>query len=170
MAAKRASAILPSIDVIAMQQHANTAEESAKSANNSSNMVRDKVLRFEQAKHPEAVAEQHRTDKTLYLLRQDGHVQHKAAVFRPPRYVTPVDVAVQTEPEKRRPSIPMVVVSTAEEGASNLRIPVEQDSFSSASSERGVVEGDEEWYVPDEDWEDDVAEQEHIIAEWLLGG
>lgn len=169
MAAKRASAILPSIDVVAMQQQqqASSSEDLIRAANRNS-IVRDKVLRFEQAKNSTEVTTADHKDKTLYLLRQDGNVQHKAAVFRPPRYVTPVDVAVQTEADQ--PSIPTVVVSTVENETGTTVRPVDQDSFSIGSSERGVVEGDEEWYVPDEDWEDDIAEQEHIIAEWLLGG
>ncbi|KAI8140514.1 hypothetical protein BJV82DRAFT_671590 [Fennellomyces sp. T-0311] len=57
-----------------------------------------------------------------------------------------VEVGVQTDPE-----LPHVVVT--------------EDS----GSEQGIVVGDEEWFVPDEDWEEDEREQEHTIVEWLLG-
>ena len=56
-----------------------------------------------------------------------------------------LDAGVQTDPE-----LPRVVVT--------------EDS----GSEQGIVVGDEEWFVPDEDWEDEH-EQEHTIVEWLLG-
>jgi hypothetical protein len=35
-------------------------------------------------------------------------------------------------------------------------------------SERGVVDGDEEWFLDDE-WEEDEVEDESAVAEWLLG-
>ncbi|KAI7861060.1 hypothetical protein BDC45DRAFT_493430 [Circinella umbellata] len=56
-----------------------------------------------------------------------------------------LDAGVQTDPE-----LPRVVVT--------------EDT----GSEHGIVVGDEEWFVPDEDWEDEH-EQEHTIVEWLLG-
>ncbi|KAI9250508.1 hypothetical protein BDA99DRAFT_522687 [Phascolomyces articulosus] len=58
-----------------------------------------------------------------------------------------LEAGVQTDPE-----LPRVII-TAED----------------CSSERGIVVGDEEWFVPDEDWEEDEHEQEHTIVEWLLG-
>ncbi|ORZ16916.1 hypothetical protein BCR42DRAFT_450753 [Absidia repens] len=35
-------------------------------------------------------------------------------------------------------------------------------------SEHGVVVGDEEWFLPEDEWED-TQEQEHAVVEWLLG-
>ncbi|KAI8065922.1 hypothetical protein BC940DRAFT_303206 [Gongronella butleri] len=42
------------------------------------------------------------------------------------------------------------------------------DDMDDDFSEHGVVDGDEEWFLPDEEWED-FAEQDSAVAEWLLG-
>ncbi|CAO3607673.1 unnamed protein product [Cunninghamella blakesleeana] len=40
--------------------------------------------------------------------------------------------------------------------------------INSSSSEKGMIDGDEEWFMEDEDWED-TQEQDTMMAEWLLG-
>ncbi|KAI9482625.1 hypothetical protein BDB00DRAFT_856882 [Zychaea mexicana] len=82
-------------------------------------------------------------EKVLKFERADQH----GAATQTPKAVY-LDAGVQTEPE-----LPRLVVTAEEDGV----------------SERGIVVGDEEWFVPDEDWEEDEHEQEHTIVEWLLG-
>ncbi|CAO3597559.1 unnamed protein product [Absidia cylindrospora] len=46
-----------------------------------------------------------------------------------------------------------------------------EDTFGDGStngSEQGMVDGDEEWFMQDEDW-DDVHDQDSLMVEWLLG-
>ncbi|CAO3587622.1 unnamed protein product [Absidia cylindrospora] len=42
------------------------------------------------------------------------------------------------------------------------------NSQDDTASEHGVVVGDEEWFLPEDEWED-AQEQEHAVVDWLLG-
>lgn len=132
-------------------------------------LVRDKVLKFEQppAQPEQNAASSSRRERMLHLLRQDATtIEQRASVFRPARQVTPVEVGVQTDPIELVPHV--VVTSEGKTKKGEGRRP-SQFSIRSSASERGVIEGDEEWFVPDEDWEEDEREQEHTLVEWLLG-
>lgn len=143
--------------------------------------MRDKVLRFEQG-GPESASPllvDRRRDRTLYVLRQQQETtsvqrQQRAPVFLPPRYVIPVDMAVQTDLDNKKQenvSLPQVVVSTVSSSSSSSSgLEHRRPSNNSSASEKGMIEGDEEWFVPDEVWEEeDTKDKEQTVTEWLLG-
>ncbi|KAI9299896.1 hypothetical protein BJ944DRAFT_273746, partial [Cunninghamella echinulata] len=50
----------------------------------------------------------------------------------------------------------------------SLLLTKQQSGITSTGSEKGMIDGDEEWFMQDEDWED-AQEQDTMMAEWLLG-
>lgn len=139
--------------------------------------VLDKVLKFEQ-NSLEDFAQQHhrqhrasayipRRERFLYLQREPGVLERRTATPLPKRSAG-VDAQTQTdfsEPETVPQAPALIVTSEDATGATTRR---EIDVESERSSECGLVDGDEEWFLQDDDWED-VGEQETAVVEWLLG-
>lgn len=120
-------------------------------SNNNSNAVLDKVLKFERASTlDEDVAHQRvshmpRRERFLYLQQDPSAFERKSMIAQkqPPvvRRVG-IDQGVQTDP------------------------PIIKEAHQDEKEERGLVDGDEEWFLQDDEWD----EQEEItIVEWLLG-
>ncbi|ORZ04489.1 hypothetical protein BCR42DRAFT_497014 [Absidia repens] len=92
------------------------------------------------------------------------------------RFAAGVSMAIQTEPEVARQAAaaaaPPALMITDDDGKHHHQhsptIMTPTVDHSDAVSEHGVVDGDEEWFLPDDEWED-VQEQENAVAEWLLG-
>lgn len=114
--------------------------------------VLDKVLKFESsiADH-QRVSHMPRRERFLYLQQDPSAIERKSLVNRKTivkpiiRRVEGVDQGVQTDP---------IESSTSE------------DSSSSSDSEHGEVDGDEEWFLQDSEWDE---QEETAIVEWLLG-
>ncbi|CAO3619211.1 unnamed protein product [Cunninghamella echinulata] len=107
------------------------------------------------------------------------------------RFAAGVSLGIQTDQQEEQeekvmtPSTPTLVV-TDESGHSKnasstlsaknkklssssiMKMNNDLDSDNDSGSEHGIVEGDEEWFLPDDEWED-IQEQENAVAEWLLG-
>jgi hypothetical protein len=117
-----------------------------------------------------------RRDRILQLLQQQ-------------RKPTMVDSSMQTDALPGIPSLASLLKRSslsAKTGVPTLVVPDEQeqrrpprpgsdrstvytlDGGSTTGSERGLVDGDEEWFMQDEDW-DDTQDQDSAMAEWLLG-
>ncbi|KAI8980809.1 hypothetical protein BDB01DRAFT_851550 [Pilobolus umbonatus] len=127
-----------------------------------SNAVLDKVLKFERASSLDDVAHQRvshmpRRERFLYLQQDPSAIERKSTIPRKtvstvqtkPRTVVGVDQSIQTEP---------IVEPKKEEE--------EKDDDSSVEGEHGLVDGDEEWFLQDDEWDD---QEESAIVEWLLG-
>lgn len=71
-------------------------------------------------------------------------------------------------------SVPILIVPDEQEQGRTPRAGSDRsavytlDGGSTSGSERGLVDGDEEWFMQDEDWED-TQDQDSVMAEWLLG-
>lgn len=113
--------------------------------------VLDKVLKFESsiADH-QRVSHMPRRERFLYLQQDPSAIERKSIVNRKTivkpitRRVIGVDQGVQTEP----------IVETKK------KVEEEEDS------EHGEVDGDEEWFLQDSEWDE---QEETAIVEWLLG-
>lgn len=155
--------------------------------------VLDKVMQFERANSLDDSAQQHhrqqrtasympRRERFLYLQREPGLLERRSTTYtttahasRPP--VT-VDAGVQTDPvlvtnHDDDNDGPPALVITDETGVSISKSIhagdiSDSENLSDKSSERGLVEGDEEWFLQDDEW-DDVQDQENAVVEWLLG-
>ncbi|KAI9300313.1 hypothetical protein BJ944DRAFT_244313 [Cunninghamella echinulata] len=107
------------------------------------------------------------------------------------RFAAGVSLGIQTDQQEEQeekimtPSTPTLVVTDESGNSKNasstlsaknkktssssiMRINNDLDSDNDSGSEHGIVEGDEEWFLPDDEWED-IQEQENAVAEWLLG-
>ncbi|RUO96417.1 hypothetical protein BC936DRAFT_142069, partial [Jimgerdemannia flammicorona] len=70
--------------------------------------------------------------------------------------------------QRHKAKTPMLVLSAENEDGSVIEQEVELSDVET-EEEKGVVIGDEEWFLDaDEEWEDDEAD-EALVAEWLLG-
>ncbi|ORZ02815.1 hypothetical protein BCR43DRAFT_482217 [Syncephalastrum racemosum] len=141
--------------------------------------VLDKVLKFEQ-NSIEDFAQQHhrqhrasayipRRERFLYLQREPGVLERRTATATAfPKRTVGVDAQTQTDfsEQKSVPQAPALIVTS--EDAAGVTTRREIDVESERSSECGLVDGDEEWFLQDDDWED-VGEQETAVVEWLLG-
>lgn len=107
------------------------------------------------------------------------------------RFAAGVSLGIQTDQQEEQeekimtPSTPTLVVTDESGNSKNasstlptknkktssssiMRMNNDLDSDNDSGSEHGIVEGDEEWFLPDDEWED-IQEQENAVAEWLLG-
>ncbi|KAI9491873.1 hypothetical protein BDB00DRAFT_830991 [Zychaea mexicana] len=149
--------------------------------------VLDKVMQFEQANSLDDFAQQHhrqhrasayipRRERFLYLQREPGVLERRTNTFaNKPRPIA-VDAEVQTEPialptastststteDDNAP--PALVITTEDDMGVTTRKELDMES----GSEHGMVDGDEEWFLQDDEWED-TQEQETAVVEWLLG-
>ncbi|KAG0168121.1 hypothetical protein DFQ28_006416 [Apophysomyces sp. BC1034] len=135
--------------------------------------VLDKVLKFEGATSLDDYRASYvpRRQRFVYLQRNTNALERKTT--RPLSRVAPmgVDMAVQTEPsEKKEDVAPTLVVTTEDDSLGTMaRREIDAESIMShRSSERGVMDGDEEWFLQDDEW-DDIQDQENAVVEWLLG-
>ncbi|KAI9321370.1 hypothetical protein BX666DRAFT_2023511 [Dichotomocladium elegans] len=154
--------------------------------------VLDKVLQFERANSVDDSAQEYyrqqrassympRRERFLYLQSEPGLLERRTASAIKPRPIM-VDVEVQTDPitivdedddeydddnEEQESAGPPALVITDEMGISVSK-ELEVDNFSERSSEHGMVDGDEEWFLQDDEWDDDQ-DQENAVVEWLLG-
>ncbi|CAO3601459.1 unnamed protein product [Absidia cylindrospora] len=156
--------------------------------------VLDRVLQFERAYSVDDDSLQQRRassyiprrERFMYLQRDPHALEKKptstpsttttSTVVRPgtsatiaaaaARFAAGVSMAIQTEPE------PPALMITDDDGKHHHQhsptTMMTPNDLSDAVSEHGVVDGDEEWFLPEDEWED-VHEQENAVAEWLLG-
>lgn len=145
-----------------------TIADSLYSTNNNSNAVLDKVLKFERASSLDDVAHQRvshmpRRERFLYLQQDPSAIERKSTItstakkttITPPLRRQPVvgiDQGVQTDPQ----STP--VTESIITPPSSIKKEDEE--------ERGMVDGDEEWFLQDDEWDE---QEETAIVEWLLG-
>ncbi|RUS13997.1 hypothetical protein BC937DRAFT_94493 [Endogone sp. FLAS-F59071] len=79
---------------------------------------------------------------------------------------SPVTAVAEEKPKSQNP---MLVLSAENEDGSVVEQEVELSDVETEEEEKGVVIGDEEWFLDaDEEWEDNEAD-EALVAEWLLG-
>jgi hypothetical protein len=159
-------------------------------------VVLDKVLQFERAHSLDDVAQRRassyipRRERFMYLQRDPNALERstpKSAtgtsssasqyMVRPgtsaaiaaaaARFAAGVSMATQTDIPP--PAAPSLVV-TDETGNIPVQKPTKPtaDDNDDAISLCGIVDGDEEWFLPEDEWED-IHEQENAVAEWLLG-
>lgn len=122
--------------------------------NNNSNAVLDKVLKFERASSldddvsHQRVSHMPRRERFLYLQQDPSAIERKSTIpVKAPAVVVRrvgIDQGVQTDP-----STPIIKVNEDDE-----------------KEERGLVDGDEEWFLQDDEWDE---QEETAIVEWLLG-
>lgn len=145
-----------------------TIADSLYSTNNNSNAVLDKVLKFERASSLDDVAHQRvshmpRRERFLYLQQDPSAIERKSTIastakkttITPPLRRQPVvgiDQGVQTDPQ------PAPVTESIITPPSSIKKEDEE--------ERGMVDGDEEWFLQDDEWDE---QEETAIVEWLLG-
>ncbi|KAI8083127.1 uncharacterized protein BX664DRAFT_301765 [Halteromyces radiatus] len=107
-------------------------------------LVLDKVLQFERAHSLDDIAQRRassyipRRERFMYLQRDPN------ALERPTNK------------------------STSTSSAATYHSTLSDDDMDDTASEHGVVDGDEEWFLPEDEWED-IQEQENAVVEWLLG-
>ncbi|KAI7874535.1 hypothetical protein K492DRAFT_240794 [Lichtheimia hyalospora FSU 10163] len=152
--------------------------------------VLDKVMQFERANSLDDSAQQHhrqhrtasympRRERFLYLQREPGLLERRSTTYTTTANTRPitVDAGVQTDPvlvtNHDENDGPPALVITDETGVSisksiHTEDVSDSENLSDKSSERGLVEGDEEWFLQDDEW-DDVQDQENAVVEWLLG-
>ncbi|CAO3682590.1 unnamed protein product [Rhizopus microsporus] len=111
-----------------------------------SNAVLDKVLKFERASSLDDGAHQRvsslpRRERFLYLQQDPSAIERKSTSLRPGTRTKGIDVAVQTE-------------------------PIKKESVEKKEEEQGLIDGDEEWFLQDDEWDE---QEETAIVEWLLG-
>lgn len=111
-----------------------------------SNAVLDKVLKFERASSLDDGAHQRvsslpRRERFLYLQQDPSAIERKSTSLRPGTRTKGIDVAVQTE-------------------------PIKKESVDKREEEQGLIDGDEEWFLQDDEWDE---QEETAIVEWLLG-
>ncbi|KAF7729620.1 hypothetical protein EC973_003993 [Apophysomyces ossiformis] len=134
--------------------------------------VLDKVLKFEGASSLDDYRASYvpRRQRFVYLQRSPNALERKPT--RPLSRVAPlgIDMATQTEPEEKKKDVtPTLVVTTEGSLGPMKRREIDAESIiSQRSSEHGVMDGDEEWFLQDDEWED-VQDQENAVVEWLLG-
>lgn len=146
-------------------------------SNNNSNAVLDKVLKFERASSLDDVAHQRvshmpRRERFLYLQQDPSAIERKSTITTATttttktataltratpsllkRHVVGIDQGIQTDPTQEEP---------VGEKKKKKKEVVEDDS----SDEEGEVDGDEEWFLQDDEWDE---QEETAIVEWLLG-
>ncbi|GAN04740.1 conserved hypothetical protein [Mucor ambiguus] len=135
-----------------------SAPNSSSSSNN--NAVLDKVLKFERAStldDHQRVSHMPRRERFLYLQQDPSAIERKSTILSPKKPIiqhTPhraigIDQGVQTD---------FVKQDTAKKhGISS----VDDDE-----EEHGEVDGDEEWFLQDSEWDE---QEEVAMVEWLLG-
>lgn len=141
------------------------------SNNSNNNAVLDKVLKFERASSLDNVAHQRvshmpRRERFLYLQQDPSAIERKSNVLTAgPKKTLPVpvhravgiDQGVQTDyPEKEEEPIKSSKQSSTTTNTDD----------SSDDEEHGLVDGDEEWFLQDDEWDE---QEETAIVEWLLG-
>ncbi|KAG0192416.1 hypothetical protein DFQ28_009240 [Apophysomyces sp. BC1034] len=153
-----------------------TDMENSRNGKKADNAVLNKVLKFERAKadlqdepavHDGATSPVPRHDRIMYLLQRDAHPP--PAPERSDRHsktAQSVDMAVQTEPLACLP--PLGADHSGLLTVEHRLRPRKDMDGESILSERGMLEGDEEWFLRDEDWED-TPDQENAVVDWLLG-
>jgi hypothetical protein len=159
--------------MIEQQQDADdsSATTTTTSSSSNNNAVLDKVLKFERASSLDDVAHQRvshmpRRERFLYLQQDPSAIERKSSVLTAgPKKTLPlpvhravgIDQGVQTEhSEEEKPNKSTKQAST--------RTTSTDDS--SDDEEHGLVDGDEEWFLQDDEWDE---QEETAIVEWLLG-
>ncbi|KAK4513670.1 ATP-binding cassette transporter snq2 [Mucor velutinosus] len=127
---------------------------------NNNNAVLDKVLKFERAStldDHQRVSHMPRRERFLYLQQDPSAIERKSTILSPKKPIiqhTPhraigIDQGVQTDFVKPDP--------TRKHGVS---------SSDDDDEEHGEVDGDEEWFLQDSEWDE---QEEVAMVEWLLG-
>lgn len=186
--ARRTTAVEQSISTNADEETSTTTPTPTTRAPRPSSVL-DKVMQFERANSLDDSAQQHhrqqrtasympRRERFLYLQREPGLLERRSTTYTTTANARPVtvDAGVQTDPvlvtNHDENDGPPALVITDETGVS-ISKPIHADvsdseNLSDKSSEHGLVEGDEEWFLQDDEW-DDVQDQENAVVEWLLG-
>ncbi|KAI9311678.1 hypothetical protein BX666DRAFT_1994418 [Dichotomocladium elegans] len=128
-----------------------------------SGIVKDKILKFET---PSPAATRHLTFIPPQPQPQP-QPQSPPQPQPPQRTTVTCDASVQTELCVGRPTLSSSSSSSRSSTSSSnrRRCSCRNSGADSNAGERGVIVGDEEWFVAEDDWED-----EQTVAEWLLGG
>ncbi|KAI9027506.1 hypothetical protein CLU79DRAFT_717033 [Phycomyces nitens] len=151
-------------------------DDSDASSRRKESAVLDKVLKFEQVTSLDDYRASYvsRRERFLYLQRDPIALERKKPT--PVRQPRGVDASVQTDMvvpsvvvhktidhsnEDELSSAPMLMLTT-EDGNGRALDRTDLDS------EHGMVDGDEEWFLQDDEWED-VQDQESAVVDWLLG-
>ncbi|KAI8337803.1 hypothetical protein BD560DRAFT_450927 [Blakeslea trispora] len=129
-----------------------------------SNTILDKVLKFERASSLDDAAHKRvshmpRRERFLYLQQDPSAIERKSSIINAgtkttrssviaPR-VKGIDQAIQTEP-----TLPTEPKQTP-------KLSIHEDE-----EEQGLVDGDEEWFLQDDEWDE---QEETAMVEWLLG-
>jgi hypothetical protein len=123
-----------------------------------SNAVLDKVLKFERASSlddavHQKVSHMPRRERFLYLQQDPSAIERKSTIAAAKKKLTTrrvaVDQAVQTDP-----------IEVQEDIKSD-----DDKSDAKSVEEEGIVDGDEEWFLQDDEWDE---QEETAIVEWLL--
>ncbi|KAI8374453.1 uncharacterized protein BYT42DRAFT_405053 [Radiomyces spectabilis] len=143
------------------EQQGNNSELPRPTRKKTESAVLDKILKFEQANSVDEFIQKRasyipRRERFLMLQRDPNALEIKSSLTKPK--VAGQDIAVQTDTIK---TMPTLVVTEPDDTRSSMYA-------SSVSSEPGIIESDEEWFLPEEEWED-TQEQEGAVVEWLLG-
>ncbi|KAI8643103.1 hypothetical protein BD408DRAFT_442978 [Parasitella parasitica] len=136
----------------ANEQH----QDGSSSNNNNNNAVLDKVLKFERAStldDHQRVSHMPRRERFLYLQQDPSAIERTSTILSPkkptiaqPHRPVGIDQGVQTD-----------VIKEPKSYGNN-----DDDD----DDEHGEVDGDEEWFLQDCEWED---QEEVAMVEWLLG-
>lgn len=130
------------------------------SSSNNNNAVLDKVLKFERAStldDHQRVSHMPRRERFLYLQQDPSAIERKSTILSPkkpmiqhtPHRAIGIDQGVQTD---------FVKQDTAKKHGIS--------SSDDDDEEHGEVDGDEEWFLQDSEWDE---QEEVAMVEWLLG-
>ncbi|KAL9539901.1 hypothetical protein MBANPS3_009998 [Mucor bainieri] len=134
------------------------------SSNSNNNAVLDKVLKFERAStldDHQRVSHMPRRERFLYLQQDPSAIERKSTILSPkkpaiqhtPHRAIGIDQGVQTDAVKQD-------ISHKKHGISS------SSSDDDEEEEHGEVDGDEEWFLQDSEWDE---QEEVAMVEWLLG-
>ncbi|KAF1801699.1 hypothetical protein FB192DRAFT_1471282, partial [Mucor lusitanicus] len=134
---------------------------STPSSSNNNNAVLDKVLKFERAStldDHQRVSHMPRRERFLYLQQDPSAIERKSTILSPKKPIiqhTPhraigIDQGVQTDFVKQQDTAKKHGIASSDDD----------------EEEHGEVDGDEEWFLQDSEWDE---QEEVAMVEWLLG-
>ncbi|KAI7868154.1 hypothetical protein BDF14DRAFT_605497 [Spinellus fusiger] len=153
--------------VVVRQNKSSSEEENDRAPHRKvESAVLDKVLKFEQVNSVDDYRASYvsRRERFLYLQRDPIALERKPmSMSLSVRPVRGIDMATQTET-----ATPLLLLTANDDQEEEtMSISLDRTDLESVS-ERGMVDGDEEWFLQDDEWED-VQDQESAVVEWLLG-
>jgi len=143
------------------QQASEQDSDGSSNSNSNNNAVLDKVLKFERAStldDHQRVSHMPRRERFLYLQQDPSAIERKSTILSPkkpliqhtPHRAIGIDQGVQTDFVKQD--------TPKKHGISS--------SDDDDDEEHGEVDGDEEWFLQDSEWDE---QEEVAMVEWLLG-